>query len=172
MCAFAGIRHYSACPKPFPVFLSWGSAMTALVCVCQKPWLLPWQCHTTIVCVCAGRLRLLQRRHKNRSENGECCRRNLLNANQLLHSLSFIRPEKHSGSKLSVRAHSLSLSILQHIPISTRRNILFVNLFKVQSKLIQYCILFVGIVDKSMSMNVFFSSFKQNVQFYRYFNVS
>lgn len=106
VCAFAGIYHYSACPKPFPVFLSWGSAMTALVYGCQKPWLLPWQCHTAIVC--ADRLRLLQRRHKNRSENGECCRRNLLNANQLLHSLSFIRPEKHSGSTLYVRTHSLS----------------------------------------------------------------
>lgn len=126
VCAYAGIRHKSACPKPFPVFLSWGSAMTALVYGCQKPWLLPWQCHTAILC--AGRPRLLQRRHENKSENGECCRRNLLNVNQLLHSLSFIRPEKHSGSTLYVCSHSLSIYILQHISISTRRNILFGNL--------------------------------------------
>lgn len=131
MCASAGIHHTSACPKPFPVFLSWGSAMTALVYGCQKPWLLPWQCHTAILC--AGRPRLLQRRHENRSENGECCRRNLLNVNQLLLSLSFIRPEKHSGSTLLVRSHSLSLYSTTHINIHKEKHILI-------KALIQCCI--------------------------------
>lgn len=124
MCVCLGTCHCSACPKPFPVFLSWGSAVTALVYGCQKPWLLPWQCHTAILC--AGRLHLLQHRHKNRAENGECCRRNLLNSNQPLHSLSFIRPEKHLGSTLNLC--SQSISVLEHIPISTRRNILFCKL--------------------------------------------
>lgn len=123
VCAYAGPCHYGVCPKPFPVFLSPGSAVTALVYGCQKPCLLPWQCHTAIPR--AGRPRLLQRRR----ENGECCRRNLLNVNQPLHGLSFIRPEKHSGFTL----HSLSLSLsLVRIPISTGRNILFWS----QSKLV------------------------------------
>ncbi len=108
-CVFLGNCHYSACPKPFPVFLSWVSAVTELVYGCQKPWLLPWQFHTAILC--AGRLRLLQHRHENRSENGERCRRNLLNVKQPLHCLSFIRPEEHSGSTLYL--HSQSFSILK-----------------------------------------------------------
>ncbi len=119
-CVFLGTRHYSTCPKPFPVFLSWESAVTALVYGYQKPWLLPWQCHTEILC--AGRLRLLQHRHENRSENGERCRRNLLNANQPLHSLSFTRPKELSGSTLYLR--SQSLSILEHT-ISIREEINF-----------------------------------------------
>ncbi len=48
-CVFLGNCHYSACPKPFPVFLSWVSAVTELVYGCQKPWLLPWQFHTAIL---------------------------------------------------------------------------------------------------------------------------
>jgi len=137
-------RHYSTCLKPFPVFLSWGSAVTALVYGCQKPWLLPWQCHTAILR--AGRLRLLQHRHKNRRQNGERCRRDLLNANQ---SLQFVLHQTRGTLRIYIiPTLTFSLYSITHTDIHkgrTRHFVLFGKLFMTwKAHLLWYFCLWVG----------------------------